>query len=270
VDYLSKPFLITRLSLLASAVLLITGAMALPTQSISAQNFDADVGLDPGHSYVDVGASGGGLREFELTLDIAQRIREHLEQLGVSVKMTRTDANPLSAMNHPDSTERVRIEQEARTRSVGRVRAYVSVHFNGHNSSALRGTETYYNPEGATPEESFRLGAALHRGVVDALWEGGYPTVDRGLKSDLAAGKPYGHFFNLRGSAPSVLVEGLFLSSPGEAAALQSSQVRDALSWGYVRGILEFLGLRAATEPENRSFQQTPMASATMPLDILD
>jgi N-acetylmuramoyl-L-alanine amidase len=146
----------------------------------------------------------------------------------------------------------------------------VSLHFNGHNSPALRGTETYYNPEGAMPDESYRLAGALHRGVVDALWEGGYPTVDRGVKSDLLAGKPYGHFFNLRGNAPSVLVEGLFLSSPGEAAALHTSQVRDALSWGYVRGILEFFALSAATDPATRSFQQTPIASRTIIPDILD
>jgi N-acetylmuramoyl-L-alanine amidase len=207
---------------------------------------------------------------FELTLDIALSVREKLEQRGLSVRMTRTDSTPLSAMNHPSSTERVRIEQEARIRSVGRVRAYVSLHFNGHNSPALRGTETYYNPDGEMPDESYRLAGALHRGVVDALWEGGYATVDRGVKSDLLAGKPYGHFFTLRGPAPSVLVEGLFLSSPGEAAALNTPQVRDALSWGYVRGILEFFALSAAREPATRSFQQTPIASRTIIPDILD
>jgi N-acetylmuramoyl-L-alanine amidase len=258
------------MSLLVASLFAVTAVVSLPPLPTKAQAFDADVGLDPGHSYVDVGASGGGLREFELTLDIALRVREKLDQRGVSVRMTRTDSNPLSAMNAPDSTQRVRIEQEARVSSVGRVRAYVSLHFNGHNSPTLRGTETYYNPEGPKPDESYRLASTLQRGVVDALWEGGYPTVNRGVKSDLLAGKPYGHFFGLRGPAPSALVEGLFLSSPGEAAALSSPQVRDALSWGYVRGILEFLALSAATEPVTRSFQQTAMASSTIIPDILD
>ncbi|MFN0072676.1 MAG: N-acetylmuramoyl-L-alanine amidase [Chloroflexota bacterium] len=251
--------------------ILVLGATTIPGASATtAQTFDADVGLDPGHSYVDVGAAGGGLREFELALDIGQRVRERLEERGLSVRMTRTNAQPLSAMNHPDSTERVRIEQEARLASVGRVRAYVSIHFNGHPSPSLRGTETYFNVDGLAGAENQRLADVLQRNVVNALWEGGYPAVDRGVKSDLAAGKPYGHFFSLRGPAPSVLVEGLFLSSPGEAAALGTPEVRDALSWGYVRGILEFFSVSAATEPANRSFQQTPMASSTMPLDILD
>jgi N-acetylmuramoyl-L-alanine amidase len=252
------------------SVIIVSGIVSASPRLAEAQLFDADVGLDPGHSYMDVGTSGAGLREFELTLDIALRVREKLEKQGLSVRMTRTDANPLSAMNHPVSNERVRLEQEARIASVGRVKAYVSLHFNGHNSPGLRGTETYYNPEGAQPDASFRLANALHRGVVDALWEGGYPATDRGVKSDLLAGKPYGHFFNLRGPAPSVLVEGLFLSSPGEAAALHSDQVREALAWGYVRGILEFFALSAATDPATRSFQHTPMASRTIIPDILD
>src|ERR687885_665938 len=78
---------------------------------------DADVGLDPGHSRLDVGASGAGVGEFQHTLDVARRI----------VNLTRTDHEPLSAMSHPNSTERTRIEQAARIAAVGNVRIYVSV-----------------------------------------------------------------------------------------------------------------------------------------------
>ena len=133
---------VNRLCWLAVITLAVAGIALCAPSSTDAQGYDADVGLDPGHSYVDVGAAGGGIREFEISLDIAQRVRERLEQRGLSVRMTRTDAGPLSAMNHPDSIQRVRIEQEARVAAVGRVRAYVSVHFHGHPSPSLRGTET--------------------------------------------------------------------------------------------------------------------------------
>lgn len=246
-------------------------ALSLRADAGRAQVFDADVGLDPGHSRLDVGTSGAGLREFELALEIAERVRERLEEGGLSVRLTRIDHQALSAMNHPDSTDRVRMEQEARLAAAGRVRVYVSIHFNGHPSPSLRGTETYYNPDGLAGGESYRLAESLQRNVVNALWEGGYPAVDRGVKSDLAAGKPYGHFFGLRGSAPSALVEGLFMSSPGEAAALTLPETRDALAWGYVRGIREYLaaGLLGKS-PASRSFQQTPIASTTIAPDIFD
>jgi len=242
--------------------------------------FDADVGLDPGHSYVDVGASGAGLREFELTLDVALRARSLLEARGYSVNFTKNGPGPLSAMNHPNSTERTRIEQEARIAAVGRVRCYVSVHFNAHPSPSLSGTETYYNPDNLG-EPSYRLAEALQRNVVGMLWEGGYPTVDRGVKSDLSAGKPYGHFFSLRGPHPAALVEGLFLSNAGDAAQLWREDIRQAIAEGYSRGISEYLagemsaaafgGVdRSADEPTTRYFKTMSIASTTIAPDIFD
>jgi N-acetylmuramoyl-L-alanine amidase len=254
--------------------------LSLPA-SAAAQSatFDADVGLDPGHSYVDVGASGAGLREFELTLDVALRVRDLLQARGYSVNLSRTDHAPLSAMSHPNSDQRVRIEQEARIAAVGRVRCYVSVHFNAHPSQGLTGTETYYNVDNHG-EQSHRLASALQRQVVDLIWQAGHPTVDRGVRSDLLAGKPYGHFFSLRGPQPSALVEGLFLSNPAEAAVLRDEKFRQAIAEGYSRGISEYLAGgtlagsaapdRSEGGPNSRAFNTISIASTTMPLDILD
>src|SRR5688500_3024664 len=44
--------------------------------------YDADVGLDPGHSRADVGASGAGVGEYEHTLDVAFRLVPLLEAAG--------------------------------------------------------------------------------------------------------------------------------------------------------------------------------------------
>src|SRR6059036_3482708 len=97
--------------LLSFALLALVGAAP---SAAEAAPFDADVGLDPGHSYVDVGAVGSGLREFELNLETALRAKALLESRGYSVRLTHSDNNPVSAMNHPDWVELIRIEQEAR------------------------------------------------------------------------------------------------------------------------------------------------------------
>jgi N-acetylmuramoyl-L-alanine amidase len=201
-----------------------------------------DVALDPGHSRADVGSSGAGLREFEITLDLAQRVRVILEGAGLSVRLTRHDHLPLSLMNHPDTTERTRIEQFARIDAAAPARIYVSLHFNG-GPPGLRGTETYYNPD-RSPESAYAdwaLASAIQRNVVGALAAYGYPTVDRGVRNDLLAGKPYGHFFSLRGPAPSALLEALFLSNAYEAWLLHDEAVRNAIAWGCAQGILEYL-----------------------------
>jgi N-acetylmuramoyl-L-alanine amidase len=270
--------------LVALGVLFVAPALGLAEEH---SGFDADVGLDPGHSYADVGTSGGGLREFELTLDIALRVKPLLEERGYSVNLTRSDSGPLSAMSHPNSTERVRIEQEARIAAVGRVRCYVSIHFNGHGNPGLSGTETYYNPDNLG-ETSYRVAEALQRNVLSSIWEAGYPSRDRGVKSDLLAGKPYGHFFSLRGQHPSALVETLFLSNPSDAATLRQEHVRQAIAEGYSRGIWEYLAepspspasgrggeaVRAAPRPEDGpnslNLMTISIASRTIAPDIFD
>lgn len=214
---------------------------------LGAQLAPVDVALDPGHSRADVGATGGGLLEHALSLDLAQRVRQRLEAANLSVRLTRRDDAPLTAMLVPAATESVQAEQEARIAAAGPARVYVSLHFNGGPTS-LHGTETYYNPERA-PEAATAdraLADALQAHVVAALADDiGYPSLDRGVKSDLAAGKPYGHFFGLRGPMPSALVENLFLSNPSEAALLRDDATLDALADGCAQGILEYLAAAA-------------------------
>jgi N-acetylmuramoyl-L-alanine amidase len=230
----------SRRRLIATGIGLGAGLVLAGSAGAQAEppSFDADVGLDPGHSRVDVGASGFGVGEYQHSLDIAQRIKPLLEQAGLSVNLSRTDHEPLTEMSHRNLDERTRIEQTARIAAVGNVRIFVSIHFNGGPPS-LRGTETYYNGENAGPE-SRRLATSLQRYIVSELQEYGYATVDRGVKEDLAAGKPYGHFFSLRGGMPSALVEGLFLSNPTEGQMLLQEDARQALARGYVGGIIAY------------------------------
>jgi N-acetylmuramoyl-L-alanine amidase len=225
--------------LLALAVLL------TPAVEAQAERPAVDVALDPGHSWADVGASYGGIGEYRLTLDLAFRTRAYLEAAGLTVRLTREDDNPLTAMAEPDPDERTHLEQHARIDAGAPARVFVSLHFNG-GLPAWHGTETYYNPDrdpSAAADAS--LAEALQRHVVAALAESGYATLDRGAKSDLAAGKPYGHFFSLRGPMPSALVESLFLSNPTEAALLREGATLDALARGVGQGILEYLAAPA-------------------------
>ena len=202
-----------------------------------------DVARDPGPSRADVGAVGSGLREYQVTLDLARRVRARLEGAQLRVRMTREDDLPLTAYTDPNSTDQIQAEQEARIAAGGPARIYVSLHFNGGPTS-LRGTETYFNPDRAPEAGSAdrALAQALQQHVVAAMAdEVGYASLDRGVKSDLAAGKSYGHFFGLRGPVPSALVENLFLSNANEAALLRDDATLDALADGCAQGIFEYL-----------------------------
>jgi N-acetylmuramoyl-L-alanine amidase len=211
------------------------------------QQTTVDVALDPGHSRADVGAAGGGLREYQLTFELAQRVKSRLEAAGLSVRLTRQDDQPLTQMTNPLADDQINAEQTARIAAGGPARIFVSLHFNGGPTS-LRGTETYFNPERSSDASSTdaALAADLQHNVIDALAsETGYASLDRGVKSDLLAGKPYGHFFSLRGPEPSALVENLFLSNPDEAALLRDDTTLDALADGCVQGIQEYFSSAA-------------------------
>jgi N-acetylmuramoyl-L-alanine amidase len=220
--------------------------LALLAGLLLLQQSQVDVALDAGHSTADVGASGGGLREYQLTLDLAERVKTRLEAANVTVRMTREDNRSLTPLLHPGSTDDIAAEQTARIAAGGPARVFVSLHFNGGPPN-LRGTETYFNPERADDSATSdrALANALQHNVIDALQSQiGYTSLDRGAKSDLLAGKPYGHFFSLRGPEPSVLVESLFLSNPTEAALLHGDATLDALADGCAQGILEYFATR--------------------------
>jgi N-acetylmuramoyl-L-alanine amidase len=222
------------------ALLAIVLAAMLFDSAASQPAYQADVALDPGHSYVDVGAVGSGLREFELNLDTAARVKALLEARGYSVVLTHDGPAPLTGYRGVDPVENVQVEYQARLEKVGRVRCYVGINYNGINDPRLAGTETYYNADNFG-EQSRRLAEAVQRNMLDRLNQAGYAALDRGVKSDLLAGKPYGHFFQLRGPQPSVTVEGLFLTNPADAEALWREDIRQAIAEGYSRGISEYL-----------------------------
>src|SRR5258708_37478194 len=147
-----------------------------------------DVALDPGHSRADVGAVGSGLREYQLTLDLAQRVRQRLQDAHLSVRLTRADDLPLTDYTNPNATEQIHAEQEARIAAGGPARIYVSLHFNGGPAN-LRGTETYFNPDRAAEAGSAdrALAELLQQHVVAALAHDiRYASLGRGVKSDLS------------------------------------------------------------------------------------
>ena len=91
--------------------------------------------LDPGHGGTDTGASGNGLKEKEINLDIALQIRDLLttDYENVQVKMSRTN----------DSTKS--LQQRTNEANSWGADFYMSIHCNFFNGNA-NGYEDYiYN-----------------------------------------------------------------------------------------------------------------------------
>ncbi len=115
--------------------------------------------IDPGHGGHDPGASGYGVNESELVLDVSLRLKKLLEnEPGVEVVMTRdTD---------------VFIPLEMRTSIANRESAdlFLSIHANASRNPKARGVETYFLNFAANPEaeavaarENSASGQTMHR-----------------------------------------------------------------------------------------------------------
>ena len=184
--------------------------------------------IDPGHG----GHDRGGvpyqrIGEKNLTLDVAKRLRNILEDAGYRVVMTR------------DGDYFVSLGQRVGVANSYRNATFVSIHFNSARRSGANGIETYYYRS-----DSASLAANIHRNVV-----AGAPSENRGIRRR-------GYFVLRRTNIPAVLVECGFLTNPTEGSYALSSSYRQKLADEIARGIR---GVRA---PINRPISRGSAASS--------
>lgn len=213
--------------------------------------------LDPGHGGDDFGARAFGLRESDLTLDLAKRVRALLVRRlpGVRVVMTR------------ESDDFVSLEQRAAMANAVDADLFLSIHFNAADEPVEHGGVTTFVLDTSSDLQALRLAArengtsvaevsglsrilaSLHREsqlaasrelaaeVHGATLRGGRRLLprlhDRGVRSAL--------FHVLVGARmPAVLLEASFLTREEEARALRTVEYRQALADGIAEGIVRW------------------------------
>ena len=219
--------------------------------------------IDPGHGGIDPGATGHlGLKEKDVVLDIAMRLRDKLAKSGkYRVLLTREDDRKVFLK------ERVAFAKE------NRADLFISTHINSLPAEAgsLNYVETYYfGPHtdqrsldlaekenrdsdyamgdfreviariGDTlkTEESKELANSIHKQLYNNLKRRNRHLVDAGAKT--------GPFMVLLGvEVPSVLVEVSCISNKAEESRLSMPEYRDSVADFLKTGIVEYLEQRA-------------------------
>ena len=178
--------------------------------------------IDPGHGGSDPGAGRGGLREADLTLDMAKRLRDILVARGWQVVMTRTtdvDVYKPNDSAHEELQARDDIANNAGARML------VSIHVNSFINAGPRGTTTYYSKASDVPlAQAVQASAAAVLGTKD----------DGIVKSHL--------YVTLHATMPAVLVETAFLSNPDDQAKLGSAEWRQKLALAIADGVKSYAG----------------------------
>jgi N-acetylmuramoyl-L-alanine amidase len=201
--------------------------------------------LDPGHGGIDPGAIGqAGLKEKDVTLDVARRVAPVLQREGLTVFLTRDDDRFVSLE-----------ERTARANAVG-ADLFVSIHCNAAENRARHGVETYVldttrdeiasrvaarenaTSQAATAElgailaslrladhanHSTHLADLLQRAAMVSLRDGYHDVHDGGVHT---AG-----FYVLVGARmPAILFETSYISNPAEEARLGTDDYKRRLA----------------------------------------
>ncbi|WP_428558756.1 MAG: N-acetylmuramoyl-L-alanine amidase [Solidesulfovibrio sp. DCME] len=214
--------------------------------------------IDPGHGGIDPGAPGGGLRESDVSLDIALRLARVLAGHGqaVAVNLTRTaDVSlpgwaraALAAFYDADlvlSIHAARVPEPAAT-------GLALFTFGRQPSDAVAGATARL--ENAAHESrdpsSGRLGgqffataarrAADAAGTARAARAAGLMAASLGQASPLPVRPPASAPFRLldESGGPAILVEAGSLSHPADAAILAGADKRQALAEALARAVL--------------------------------
>ena len=261
-----------------------TGSVAPPNASDSAaataQNLAAKIDakvntspikrivIDPGHGGHDTGTiSTGGMREKDLVLDVARRLKAYIKNNypDVEVIMTR------------ESDRFVALEERTAIANSKRADLFISIHANASPSRVASGVETFFLSPDRAPAEDLQAAARENARVASdksadkpepmfaSVTVGNRVSESRELARYIQAGLVRGigaqsprtamnrgvkhaPFVVLLGAAmPSVLAEVSFLSNPKDEALLQTGQFRERVAASLYAGLNAYLKKNGAS-----------------------
>jgi len=172
--------------------------------------------IDAGHGGKDSGGVSGRrapifLREKDLTLDTAKRVRDELRRAGLRTVMTREDDHFV------ELDDRVSLANRQGPRAV-----LVSIHYDAISNSSTHGAKTFF-----WRADSHGLATRIQRQLVKETGETDLGVIRRRLR------------LTRNPDIPCVLCECAYVTNPAEAQKASMESYRNRIASGIARGILE-------------------------------
>ena len=207
--------------------------------------------VDAGHGGHDPGAMRYGLREKDLTLDIARRLQTELEASGLSVILTRDSDRFVELSGRPEIANRLPAD------------LFVSVHINANRNRQVSGVEVYYPRESIIsaslpfPPSVKATEVAMPTWTIKrVLWDLALTRsrrnsvqiashICRSMRSRLGVhcrGVRGARFVVLReATMPAVLVESGYVTNRPEASKLATPSYRQAVAEAIADGLVTYI-----------------------------
>ncbi len=210
--------------------------------------------IDPGHGGKDPGAMGNGIRESDVTLQLAKMLGERLRKAGFAVLYTR------------GKNMYVALEQRTDMANKKKADLFISLHVNASQDKNLNGLETYFLDLARTSsaatvaarenavsvksisdlqfiltdlmlsaklQESRELSRIMQNSAHARARKSGFSIADNGVRS--------APFYVLMGARmPATLVEIGYLSNADDAKLLRSEAYLERLADGLAAGVTAY------------------------------
>lgn len=181
--------------------------------------------LDPGHGGIDGGKIGvNGAEEKKINLEISLKIKEILEDAGMTVVMTRNDDQRLAESQVEDLKKRAAIMNEQNAVLT------VSIHQNSYHEESVSGAQVFYYTDSAEG----KLAAQILQEALKAL--------DSENTKEAKGNNTY--YILKQTEVPVVIVECGFLSNFAEAEKLTDDSYQQELAEAISAGIDDYIQSR--------------------------
>ena len=189
--------------------------------------------VDAGHGEPDGGAvSADGVKESDINLQIANKLREELSLKGYQVIMTREDEDNISGLTETSTIRSIKsqdINNRVNLANSSGADFMISIHMNKYEDPKYYGWQTFYSKNS---EKGKKLAECIQAGIKEST----------GIENKREALKIEGIKIVDKTTIPVVIVECGFLSNPEECTKLQDENYQTKLVEGIVLGIENFLG----------------------------
>lgn len=209
-------------------------------KAFTMDNSDKIILIDPGHGGIDGGAkSKVGTIEKDINLQIALKLRDHLEEKGYKVYMTRDEDEGLykkgttvKEKKREDLKKRVEMKTETNCD------IFVSIHQNMFPQSKCYGAQVWF----ASNENSNNLANIVQESIKDTVKDNNKRLAKPAADAYLILRDKY--------EGASILVECGFLSNPEEEARLKTDEHQNLIVEGISNGIDKYFEINIKNNNE--------------------
>lgn len=188
------------------------------------------IAIDAGHGGADGGAvSADGVVEKDITLELALKVRDYLQQAGALVIMTRDGDYDLASEDTKGYSKRKVEDLKKRVQLINQSDAeiLVSIHLNSIPSSKWSGSQSFYT---IGSEEGKLLATKIQEQLINITGNTNrVPLPDNRV------------YLLKKVTIPAVIVEVGFLSNPEETKLMQEEDYQRKLAHAIYLGITQYI-----------------------------